>query len=110
MSKLHLETSKINKQLELTAEAGLGEAPPVVFVLSGALSPVHKMHIECFEVLTPNQLCQPFKIAKREMQKRGHRVVGAFLCPSSEAYVNNKVIDCSDELLNFAATRRCHLS
>jgi hypothetical protein len=46
MSKKTLDTSKIVQQLE---DAD-GDGTPVVLFLSGALSPVHKMHVQCFEV------------------------------------------------------------
>ena len=45
----HLKADKIIQQL-LETEDAQGDKPPVVFVLSGALSPVHNMHIQCFEV------------------------------------------------------------
>eukprot|EP01127_Copromyxa_protea_P017826 TRINITY_DN5495_c0_g1_i1.p1 TRINITY_DN5495_c0_g1~~TRINITY_DN5495_c0_g1_i1.p1 ORF type:complete len:221 (-),score=33.20 TRINITY_DN5495_c0_g1_i1:21-683(-) len=75
MSK-SLDFSKIKTQLALTSDT---DTTPVVFVLSGALSPVHKMHVECFE------------IAKKKMEEKGYRVVGAYLCPSSDNYVQHKL-------------------
>jgi hypothetical protein len=42
-----LDTTKIEQQLQVT---GNNEGTLVVLVMSGALSPVHKMHVHCFEV------------------------------------------------------------
>jgi len=53
--------------------------PSIVFVLSGALSPVHNMHIGCFE------------ICKKYFEDRNRVVVGSFLCPSSDSYVKSKL-------------------
>jgi len=67
----------INNMAALSAEQNTKIL--TVLVLSGAVSPVHRMHIHAFE------------IAKQHLHSLGHVVVGGFICPSSEGYVNSKL-------------------
>eukprot|EP01121_Diplochlamys_sp_Union-15-3_P017764 TRINITY_DN6325_c0_g4_i1.p1 TRINITY_DN6325_c0_g4~~TRINITY_DN6325_c0_g4_i1.p1 ORF type:complete len:230 (+),score=47.00 TRINITY_DN6325_c0_g4_i1:32-721(+) len=67
-----------------------------VLLLSGSLNPVHFMHIKMFE------------LAKKKLEDHKRRVVGGFIAPSSEAYVNNKLgkealnLECRNKLCSLA--------
>eukprot|EP01119_Soliformovum_irregulare_P025418 TRINITY_DN9409_c0_g1_i2.p1 TRINITY_DN9409_c0_g1~~TRINITY_DN9409_c0_g1_i2.p1 ORF type:complete len:201 (-),score=25.25 TRINITY_DN9409_c0_g1_i2:242-790(-) len=53
----------------------------VVLVLSGSFNPLHRMHIQSFE------------IARRSLEDRQHVVVGGFVAPSSNDHVWYKLGD-----------------
>jgi len=85
-----LDLSKIAHNLSNHHEhVDPGRQPFVVLVLSGAISPIHKMHLQCFE------------ITRRYLQSTMNRtVLGAFVCPSSDSYVTSKLGDQAISLTN----------
>eukprot|EP00906_Rhabdomonas_costata_P010314 RCo014474 len=74
--------AKFSKRVAALGHHGVSERRGLVFlVLSGALNPVHKMHVEIMEIaLTHLQTCLP-----------NLAVIGGFLVPSSEDYVRAKL-------------------
>jgi len=67
-----------------------------VLVLSGSLSPVHRMHIESFE------------LAKKRLQTMNIYVAGGYIAPSSEQYVRSKL---GKEAINlFHRNKLCDLA
>lgn len=68
------------------------DAPFLVLVTTGALCPVHKSHIEMME------------LARTELENRGCIVLGGYLSPSHDKYVQPK---CGRKALN--ALHRIHL-
>ncbi len=54
------------------------DVEPIVLVTTGGFSPIHHGHIAMMEV------------AKRELEKRGHTVVGGYISPSHDNYVSTK--------------------
>jgi len=87
---LELDFSKIIKNVSSIPP----QSEVIVLVLSGALSPIHIMHVNCMEM------------AKIYFEKTENvPVVGGFLCPSSDGYVSSKLgAEC------IALAKRCHLS
>jgi nicotinic acid mononucleotide adenylyltransferase len=70
-----LNLNKVAKNIK-----NLNGRTPTILVLGGSFSPVHKMHIHSFEV------CKKYIDS---LQKE--YVIGGFLIPSSESYVNKKL-------------------
>lgn len=75
--KINLEFEKIKEYFEKIKEKN----PKKLIVLGtgGAFSPVHKMHIESFQ------------IAKSYLESLNYFVIAGFLVPAPSGYVNNKL-------------------
>jgi len=69
-----LDLTKIRNNITTNAHQ-----PLIVLVLSGALSPVHNMHLHCFA------------LTRQALEAQNRTVVGAFVCPSSDGYVISKL-------------------
>lgn len=77
----------------------MGSGPPnkpAVLVLSGALNPLHTQHVRVLDV------------ARGECERLGWTVVGGFLAPSSEEYVDQKLGDAAWSLAT--RVRLCELA
>lgn len=66
-ASLTLDIVKITQQLQHTAV--LPHETPTVLVLSGALCPVHKMHIECLEVSIDLHILNPVTDCQERVTK-----------------------------------------
>jgi nicotinic acid mononucleotide adenylyltransferase len=86
------------QKISQKSKNNLKNVPPhteiVVLVLSGALSPIHLMHVDCLE--RSRQYLETFEKVP---------VVGGFICPSSDSYVSYKL-----GMERILLDKRCHLT
>lgn len=75
-----IEISKVAKNLKWCESVDVNaRKTPIVLVLGGSFAPIHRMHLRSFHSI------------KKKMDDEERCVVGAYLVPSTDSYVTNKL-------------------